>query len=533
MSRETRILILEDTATDAELVERELRKAKVLFSSKRVDTKEAFLREIEEFAPDIILSDFSLPQFNGLEALRLLRERETGTPFILVTGSLTEEVAVECMKEGATDYILKTSLKRLPSAVLNALEKIEAERAKEEAIKSLRASEEQLRQSQKLEAVGQLAGGVAHDFNNLLTVITGYCGLILRRLNPDDSMHSQVEEIKKAAERAASLTRQLLAFSRKQVLQPKVLDLNSLVTETSKMLRRLVGENIELVSALDPALGQVKADDGQIEQVIMNLVVNARDAMPKGGKLTVETANVFLDQSYTRQHIAVQPGAYVMLAVSDTGCGMDAETQKHIFEPFYTTKEKGKGTGLGLSTVYGIVKQSGGHLWVYSEVGRGTTFKVYLPRVDESVDARSLGEAHTESPHGWETVLLVEDEDVVRGLLRDVLEMEGYTVLEATGGSEAIRICKQHEGPIHLMITDVVMPQMGGREIAERVKPLRPEMRVLFMSGYTDDAIVHHGVLDAEVAFLEKPFTPDAVARKVRTVLDAPQKSSELVAEYT
>ncbi|MBI4484232.1 MAG: PAS domain S-box protein [Acidobacteria bacterium] len=383
--------------------------------------------------------------------------------------------------------------------------------------------EEQLRQAQKMEAIGQLAGGVAHDFNNLLTVINGYAHLLLARLPEGDAMRKSLDEIKKAGERAASLTRQLLAFSRKQVLEPKVLDLNVIVGDTDKMLRRLIGEDIELVSVLAPGLGRVKADPGQIEQVIMNLAVNARDAMPQGGQLTIETADVELDEAYARQHVAVRPGPYVLLAVSDNGCGMDGKILSHIFEPFFTTKEKG--TGMGLATVYGIVKQSGGNIWVYSEPGQGTTFKIYLPRVEESVEVARPAEPPRGTPEGSEIVLLAEDEEPVRKLVRQTLEMNGYTVLEARHGPEALQICERHAGSIHLIVTDVIMPEMSGRELAYRLTQLRPGIKVLYLSGYTSDAIVHHGVLDQGVAFLQKPFTPDALARKVREVLDAPQKS--------
>jgi PAS domain S-box-containing protein len=389
-----------------------------------------------------------------------------------------------------------------------------------------RELEDQLRQSQKMEAVGQLAGGVAHDFNNLLTVINGYSDLLLRKLSLDELMRLNVEEIRKAGERAASLTRQLLAFSRKQVLQPKVLKLNSVVADVDKMLRRLIGEDINLLTVLEPSLGQIKADPGQIEQVILNLAVNARDAMPQGGQLIIETANVYLDDEYARRHISIHPGRYVMLAVSDTGYGMNAETQERLFEPFFTTKEQGKGTGLGLSTVYGIVKQSGGDIWVYSEVGKGTTIKIYLPRVAEVVESDETRDtAAAELPQGRETVLLAEDEEQVRRIARVILEMNGYHVLEASGGDEALSIYKQHEGQIDLVMTDVVMPQMSGRELAQSLETLQPGIKVLYMSGYTDDAIVRHGLLDQEIAFIQKPFTPEALTYKVREVLDASQES--------
>jgi PAS domain S-box-containing protein len=382
-----------------------------------------------------------------------------------------------------------------------------------------RKLEEQLRQSQKLESVGLLAGGIAHDFNNLLTVITGYSDLTLMRLDKVDPLARNVEQIVKATERATSLTRQLLAFSRKQVLQPKVLDLNSVIVNIEKMLGRLIGEDMELSTSLGVGLGHVKVDPGQIEQVIFNLTVNARDAMPKGGKITLETANIYLDEAYARQHLAVQPGWHAMLAVTDTGCGMEAETQKSIFEPFFTTKEQGKGTGLGLSTVYGIVKQSGGNIWVYSEVGVGTTFKIYLPLVDEHVTAPDVDAARPESIAGTEMILLVEDEEMVRNLARESLRMHGYTVLEAANAREALLICQQHEGPIHLLLTDVVMPRMSGRELAEQLVRLRPDMSILYMSGYPDQSIVHHGILDEDIAFIGKPFTPDALVLKVAEVL--------------
>ncbi|MGH7207797.1 MAG: ATP-binding protein, partial [Nitrospiraceae bacterium] len=394
-----------------------------------------------------------------------------------------------------------------------------------ERTEALRSMEEQFRQAQKIEAIGRLAGGVAHDFNNLMTVVTGYSELILTRLGPDDPLRKEIEEIKKAGDRAATLTGQLLAFSRKQVLAPKVLDLNSVVANINGMLRRLLAEDIELHTVVAPVLGRVKADPGQLEQVIMNLVVNARDAMPGGGRLTIETKNVELDKVYARSHVSVKPGAYVMLAITDGGSGMDATTQARIFEPFFTTKEPGKGTGLGLSTVYGVVKQSGGYIWVYSELGRGTTFKIYLPRVEDDLEARDAGPAPAETLQGSETILLAEDEDMVRTLARRILTSHGYTVLEARDGTECLRICEAHKGTIHLLMTDVVMPGLSGREVAKRVAPLRPDMKVLYLSGYADSAVVHHGLLDAGSAFLQKPFSSGTLAHKVREVLDASLKT--------
>lgn len=382
--------------------------------------------------------------------------------------------------------------------------------------------EEQYRQAQKMEAVGRLAGGVAHDFNNMLVIINGYCEILLRRhLNNNDTIRKFVEEIHQAGERAAGLTRQLLAFSRKQLLQPEIIDLNEIIIELEKMLLRLIGEDIELITQLRPGLGQIKADPGQIEQIVMNLVINARDAMPNGGILIIETANVELDETYTRQHADVTPGPHVMLAVSDNGVGMDAATQAHIFEPFFTTKGMGQGTGLGLATVFGIVKQSGGDIWVYSEPGQGTAFKIYLPRVDEPVPALEIQPAPAELPGGPETILLVEDETSVRVLARRILEMNGYTVLDAKNGSEALQLCAQETGPIHMLVTDVVMPGgLNGRELAERLQLLRPGLKTLYISGYTDDAIVHHGVLGSEMHFMQKPFSPRALAQKVRQILD-------------
>jgi two-component system cell cycle sensor histidine kinase/response regulator CckA len=386
-----------------------------------------------------------------------------------------------------------------------------------------RRLEEQLRQSQKMEAVGQLAGGVAHDFNNLLTAILGYCNLMLDDIPQEDPLRQDLLEIQSAGERAASLTRQLLAFSRRQMLLPQVIDINTVVTHLEKLLRRLISEDVELVTALARDLLPVKVDPGSLEQILVNLAVNARDAMPGGGRLTIETANVELDETYAATHVTMTPGQYVMLAVSDTGQGMDEATRSRVFEPFFTTKEQGKGSGLGLATVYGMVQQSGGYIWVYSEPDHGTVFKVYLPPAEsqttaEPVDRKREGDV----ARGWETVLLVEDEDAVRALAREVLRRYGYIVLEARHGVDALRVAERHPDDIHLMVTDVVMPHMSGRELADRLSTARPSMKVLFMSGYTDHVLVH-GDLTPGSAFLQKPFTPEVFARTVRNILDSEQ----------
>jgi two-component system cell cycle sensor histidine kinase/response regulator CckA len=441
---------------------------------------------------------------------------------IMATRIEAQDTALRLAKEDLEERVLertaelRTSEQNLAALAREAQKEL-AERRRAES--SLSETEEQLRQAQKLESIGQLAGGIAHDFNNLISVILTYAIMLINELKPGDPVRDDLMQIKDAGERATKLTHQLLAFSRKQVMQPRVVEISDIVGGMDKFLRRLIGEDIELVLALRPGLGAVKVDPAQIEQVILNLVINARDAMPSGGQLTIETAPVDLDARYAIEHAGVAPGPYVMLAVSDTGSGMSKEVQSRLFEPFFTTKEPGKGTGLGLSTSYGIVKQSGGHLWVYSEVGKGSAFKIYLPRVAESVLSTESSPPKASSLRGTETVLLVEDEAMVRQLVKGILRRNGYEVLEAANGGEALLLCERHPGVIHLLLTDVVMPMISGRALADRLRTLRPTMRLLFMSGYTDDAVVRHGVLNTGVSFLQKPITPDALLRKVREVL--------------
>ena len=632
-----RILLLEDVPADAALIERQLTKSGLEFVSERVDTRARFEEALRDFAPDIILSDHGLPGFDGAAALELVQQRFPTLPVILVTGSLNEEKAVEFMKAGAADYILKDHLTRLPEAIRRALRERQLREEREQAVAALRASEvqyrsmfestpypmwvfdlethrvlavngaaiehygysrdeflalrieelrpaedipalqrhlevmpsdyhaagtwrhrkkdgtlievetsgheitfagrraeqvvindvterkrleEQFRQAQKMEAVGRLAAGVAHDFNNLLTAILGTTDLMLEDLPAHDPDREGLLDIRSASERAAVLTRQLLTFSRQQVVSPQVLRLNDLVLELEKLLRRLLGEDVAIRVAVAPDCGGVKADPGQLEQVIVNLAVNARDAMPNGGRLTLETKNVDLDADYPTDRVTIPAGRYVMLAVTDTGTGMDAQTKARIFEPFFTTKPVGKGTGLGLATVYGAVKQSGGFVWLYSEVGQGTSFKVYLPRVDAR-EPQAAPEEAAALLDGSETVLVAEDEDAVRQIIEKALQARGYRVMVARDGSEALVLAGRHAGQIDLLVTDVVMPDMNGRELSQRLAHVRPTVRTLYLSGYTDDAILHHGVLEEGVAFLQKPFSLGALARKVREVIEA------------
>ena len=637
MTTPLRVLIAEDSEEDALLLVRELRRGGYEPVAQRVDTAAAMKAALEHQSWDLVIGDHSIPGFSGLEALALVRERGLDIPFIFVSGTISEDLAVAAMKAGASDYFSKGQLKRLLPAIARELREAKGRVAQRESdarlaklvehapigiFRSTRAGkvlsvnaalvrmlgyasaaevleldmardvyadpaerqrllerhtytdreydemeatwkrkgggplhvelmgrgaknaagqieyyetfvrdvteqrrlQKDLLQAQKMEAVGRLAGGIAHDFNNLLTAILGSAELALDTLAADAPEREEVDEVRKAALRAADLTRQLLAFSRQQVIVPTVLNPNEVVGAMDKMLRRLLREDVELRTLLAPDLGAAKVDPSQLEQVVLNLAVNARDAMPNGGKLTIETQNVELDQEYVHGHLSALAGPYVMLAVSDTGVGMDAGTQARIFEPFFTTKEKGRGTGLGLATVYGIVKQSGGWIWVYSEPGHGTTFKVYFPRVAEVAAPAAASPAPPASVRGSETVLLVEDDEMIRSLVLKMLKANGYTVLVAARGDEVERVAGQHEGPIHLLMTDVVLPGLNGPEVARRLAATRAGIRVLYLSGYTNEAIARHGVLEPGVAFLQKPFTSVMLGRKVREVLDSTSK---------
>lgn len=508
------ILHLEDDPQDASLVESMLQTDGFTCGTTRVQTRAEFVQRLERGGVDLILSDFSLPKFDGLSALEIAHAQWPEIPFILVSGTVGEEFAIESLKSGATDYVLKERLGRLVPAVRRALQEVE-DRGKRQQL------EHQFVQSQKMELLGQLAGGVAHDFNNILAVIMGYTDMMMDALGPDDPMRKEAGEIRHAAERATALTRQLLVFSRKEILQPVVLDLNAVVKGIDKMLRQLIGENIELNVVLGKALGRFKADAGYVGQVLMNLVVNARDAMPNGGKLTIETSRIKLGENDARADTGVTPGDYVVLCVRDTGTGMTDNVKAHLFEAMFTTKPKGEGTGLGLSTCQTIVQQSGGHIVVQSELGKGTTFSVHFPCVSQPLDHSTRNGQTQPRPRGTERLLVVEDEPAVRQLARMVLEAQGYEVLCAATGEEGLRAVREQQGPpIRLAITDVIMPKMNGNVMADSLKSTYPELKILFTSGYNDDAIAHHGVLNRDVEFLPKPYTPTTLARKVRALLD-------------
>jgi len=509
------VLIVEDSEDDAVMILRELKQAGYDVDFKRVDSPDALKACLADRQWELVISDFSMPRFSGTDALKLVRSSGSAAPFIFVSGTMGEDTAVAALKDGAQDYIIKTNLKLLVPAVQRELRETEERRQRKRL-------EQHVNQLQKFEAIGRLAGGVAHDFNNLLGVILGQSEILLDRSH-DPGLIRGLEMIRESAVRGASLTRQLLAFGRRQVLEPKMLNLTVILADVEKLLQRVIGEDIELVFQMGAKIGCIQADPGQLEQVVINLATNARDAMPAGGRLTIATANADLDEAYVDRRVVVHPGRYVQLIVSDTGCGMDKETQSHAFEPFFTTKEQGRGTGLGLATVYGIVKQSGGNIWVYSELGHGTTFKVYLPMVEGTAESPRHVERSEELPRGSETILVVEDDSSLREVTCEFLQNTGYVVMSAGSPEEALRLAESHSGPIDLLLTDVIMSKMNGRELATRLIKARPQVKVLFVSGYADglsrDGV--HGSLDEGLAFLQKPFTRGAVTQKIREILDS------------
>jgi signal transduction histidine kinase len=484
----------------------------------RVSSYESAVAASRHGGFDICLVDYRLGPANGIELVRTLLEQDPDIPVIVLTGQGDYDVDVEAAEAGAADYLVKGEISPalLERTIRYAIQTGAARR-------ELRESQEGLLHAQRLDAIGQLAGGVAHDFNNMMSAVIGFAELGLGRVESaeDPKLRRYLEEIKRAGERAGELTAQLLAYSRKQVLETRVFSLNDAIADVEKLLQRLLDDDVELVTILDESLGAVEADVAKIEQVILNLALNGRDAMPGGGKLTIETSNIVLDSGYASRYVDIEPGPYVLLSVSDTGTGIDEAIVDRIFEPFFTTKEVGSGTGLGLSTVFGIVKQSGGDVGVYTEAGRGTTFKVYLPLANAPLDALDAEVADTPAPGGTETILLVDDEQLVRSLEHEVLTELGYTVLAADSAWHAVELARAHAGTIHLLVTDVVMPQLSGRELAALLAQERPGLRMLYTSGYASGAIVRHGVLDGDIAFLPKPFNRLALARKVRDVLDA------------
>lgn len=514
------LLHLEDDPVDAELITTTLIEGGIPCQSQLVDTRQAFVSALKEGKMDLILADYSIPGFDGMTALTLARQHRPGVPFLFVSATIGEELAIDAMHQGATDYVLKQRLGRLVPSVQRALRELDDRAERKRAEEALRQSEKQFRQSQKMEAVGRLAGGIAHDFNNLLTIIMGYSQVLLTELGPQHPLRGKIEETLKAGGKAASLIRQLLTFSSKQSTDPKILTLNTAVTSLENMLRRLIGEDVQFVVKLDPKNGRLRADQTQLEQVLVNLVVNARDAMPKGGTITIETAQVELTRSPLYHIAPLQPGSYVRLAVSDTGCGMDLKTQSHIFEPFFTTKGEEKGTGLGLSTVYGIVTQCGGAIDVTSRLSHGTRFDLYFPSVESDILTTTPTQPSGRPQRGTETILLAEDEPSVRTLVRDELRKLGYKVVEAKNGVEACLLATQQAGSFQLLLTDVVMPGMGGRELAQHLSVINPELRTLFMSGYTDDVGIMAGQEEGATSFLQKPFTPEVLAGAVRDLLD-------------
>jgi signal transduction histidine kinase len=516
------ILHLEDSPDDVALVQSALEAGGITCATTCVENRADFVAALEHGGIDLILSDCSVRAFDGMEALKIARVARPELPFILVSGTMGEELAIDSFKNGATDYVLKERLSQLVPAVRRAMQEVEA-RAEKTRL------ETKFIEAQKMEVVGHLAGGVAHDFNNILAIILGYCDMLTSRLDPDSPLLTYTGHIRHASERGVGLTRQLLVFSSTQtVVEPVVLDLNDVVKDMDKMLMHLIEENIEITVVPEMQIGHIKADSGYVGQVLMNLVLNARDAMPDGGKLTITTRNATLDENDLREHPGASPGEYVMLSVSDTGTGMTGEVKERLFEAFFTTKPRGKGTGLGLTTCQTIVQQSGGHIDVDSEIGKGTTIKVFFPRTGEPLEVAARPDTTMPSARGTETVLVVEDDPSVKQLARHVLESAGFEVLSASNGLDALHTAREHKGsPIRLVVTDVIMPLMDGKVMADWLKTTDPDLKILFTSGYTDDAIAKHGVLGAEVEFLSKPYPPATLVRKVREMLDAPASSSD------
>ena len=521
MTQPLRFIHLESNPADAELVATTLRDAGIQCQLKQAQTREEFLAALRQEGFSLILADSTVPGFDGAAALSLARTLHPDVPFLFVSGTQGEEFAIDMMQHGATDYISKQRLGRLVPSVKRTLRELDERLERRRAEDALRVSEKQFRQAQKMEAVGRLAGGLAHDFNNLLTVIMGHSQVLMGELPSGNPIRAKIEEMQKAGERAASLIRQLMAFSRKQPLEPKILPLNSVVGNVESMLRRLIGEDIQLVIRPDPFNGHVKADPGQLEQVLMNLVVNARDAMPNGGLLAIETSQTELARTPMHHLHPLPLGQYVKLTVTDTGCGMNADVLAHLFEPFFTTKEEHKGTGLGLSTVFGIVTTCGGGIDVWSQVGHGTTFDLYFPRVTPQAPTANATAPQGRLRQGSETILLVEDDSGVRNLVRHELVKTGYQVIEAKNGVEACLTATQQSYHVDLLLTDVVMPGMNGRELAQHLSVIKPNLRVLFMSGYLDDISVNSGMDPHRTTFLQKPFTPDLLLRTVRALLDS------------
>lgn len=511
--RPLHILHLEDDSNDAELIAARLKSEGLEASIKRVDNCQDYTQSLKVDHFDLILADFRLAGFDGIEALSIAKREAPGTPFIFVSGFMGEERAIKTLKEGATDYILKNNLNPLVSSIQRALHDVE------QARKTLQL-EEDLRQSQKMEAIGRLAGGIAHDFNNLLTIISGYSELLLTEPGDSTQIRQRVLNIKQATERATFLTGQLLSFTRRQVVQPRVTNINEVLFNNYNMLGSLMGENIELVILPSNDLWNVKLDPDQLRQVILNLAGNARDAMPAGGKLFLESSNVVIEPDVIITN-GIPRGEFVQLIVRDTGVGMSEEVKRHLFEPYFTTKERGKGTGLGLSTSYGIIKASGGYVHASSEIGQGSTFAIYFPRVMESAPRPKLGDSGILS-RGTETILLAEDEPALRELFVEMLSMQGFKIFQASNGAEALEIINRNpQQKFHLLITDVIMPIMGGKELAEKVKSLRPETKILFMSGYVGESFKwQQPVFGGGAHFIQKPFTPEQIVNKVRKILD-------------